>query len=131
MLAEMKRARNLLATSGWVGPELEPWCRDSQGRLCLEDDEGVRRFSVQGALIEAGAWPEGWHLLEAVIAPAHAAAWAFAGSSFAELQRLCRAAVAQPTLKQWLTTWGRTDGEVLALLVEGIKRARKVGERRG
>lgn len=54
----MKRllaARRLLERAGWVGPDKEPWCRDSAGRRVHHTDEGVYLFSVSGALQLAGA----------------------------------------------------------------------------
>lgn len=143
-------ARRLLEECGWVGPDVEPMCLATyeqldpetwklvtKSRACFEWDEGVRRFSVQGALIESRAWPEGWRLLEAVVAPAHAALDAFeptGAADFVRFQKLCRKAVAEPTLDEWLRTAGRTQKRVLEHLVEAIKRAKKAaatGERHG
>lgn len=136
MLAEMKRARHLLATCGWVGPELEPMSATLEGRPCMESYEGVASFSVMGALLEAHAWPEGWHLMEAAVAPSTAARNRFnvAEPTLAQVrhfQKLCRAAVIEGDMQAWLNAPGRTESDVLRLFVEGIKRSRKMGANRG
>lgn len=139
MILELKRARSILERSGWSGAECEPFCTTPNGHLCWEWDEGVYRYSVQGALIEAHAWPDGWYALERVVAPAHAAERLFVENTpVAELtpekarawQRLCRLAVAEPSLDQWLATFGRRTEEVLRAFVLAIQRSKK-GERRG
>lgn len=136
----LKKARHLLESRGWVGPELEPFSVDASGARYLVPNAKLVRFSVDGALVEAGAWPDGWYLLEQVIAPAHAAEQAFCSrvkpealtpELFREWQRLCRAALAEPTLEQWLAAEGRKNGEVLRAFVLAIQRGKKSGERRG
>lgn len=133
----LKRARQLLATSGWSGPEADPLCLATGGRHCFEYDEGVRTFSVMGALIETGAWPEGWHTIEAVVSPAHAALNRFEAdvekvtpAQVREFHRLCKLAVGEPDLQTWLQVPERTNGEVLRAFVRAIERSKKTGERR-
>jgi len=137
MTHSLKRAYALLEY-GWSGPEVEPLCLDLEGP-CWWDVESVRAFSVMGALIEARAWPDGWRLLEQVVAPAHAALDGFLAKVrpeqatpklAVEFQGLCRASVAEVELECWLKDPLRTRSEVLRTLVEAIKRSRKMGERR-
>jgi hypothetical protein len=87
VIRELKQARRHLERSGWVGPALEPWCRDSRGRPVHHSDEGVQTFSCSGALQLAGAdVGEAFELLGRIVSPSLATLRAFeAKYSFEEL----------------------------------------------
>lgn len=71
MIKELKAAKKLLLKCGWVGPQLEPWCRDRRGRPVHHTDEAVQTFSCTGALQLAGAPLEpALELLGRVVSPA-------------------------------------------------------------
>lgn len=137
MISELKRALHLMKTCGWSGAENEPFCLDSSGRQCWESEEGVARFSVHGALLTCGAYPEGWYVLESVIAPAHAAEARFVLEQkpttverARQWQRLCRVAFSEPTLEEWLMVFDRRSEQVQHAFALAIQRAKKTGERR-
>lgn len=69
MRQQLLSARRLLERNGWVGPQLEPWCRDERGRAVHHGDEGVHTFSVCGALQVHGALEPAWELLGRVVSP--------------------------------------------------------------
>lgn len=121
MKARLLGARRLLATVGWVGPRHEPFCitREPGLRLnaafgpgCSESEsmllhanwhhtldvnsEGLALFSVHGALLASGAYPEGWELLERVIGT---------------------------ELQAWLKDSKRTSAEVLRLFTTAVLRS--------
>lgn len=72
MIQQLKRARQALAT-GWVGPKLEPWCRDERGRRVHFADEAVHTYSVFGALQLGGELGPALELLGRVVSPGVAA----------------------------------------------------------
>jgi hypothetical protein len=135
VIVELKKARQLLVNCGWAGPEVEPMCSKLDGSLCWEWDEGVASFSVQGALIETGAYPDGWYALEAVLSPSRSKLDAFklpepiAIDDVRRFQALCRSAVDEPELQAWLQDPSRTKDDVLRAFVKAIERSKK-GERR-
>lgn len=71
MIVELKRARELIASNGWVGVEREPWCRDSRGRPVHHHDDGVVRYSVSGALQAQGprTLESAWALFARAVSP--------------------------------------------------------------
>lgn len=71
MILELKRARQLLERHGWVGADLEPWCRDGKNRPVHHHDDGVVRYSVSGALQCQGpaVLAPAWELFGQVVAP--------------------------------------------------------------
>jgi hypothetical protein len=78
MTPQLKVARRLIDRCGWVGPALEPWCRDSRGRPVHHSDEAVQTFSCSGALQLAGADVDAaFELLGQVVSPSLATLRAF------------------------------------------------------
>lgn len=73
MRAQLIGARRQLQRCGWVGPDKEPWCRDSRGRRVHHSDEGVYLFSLCGALQLGGPLKPALELLGRVVSPALAA----------------------------------------------------------
>lgn len=69
MKQQLLSARRLLEKCGWVGPKLEPWCRDSRGRAVHHTDEGVQTFSCGGALQLYGEFEPAWAYLGRVTSP--------------------------------------------------------------
>jgi hypothetical protein len=113
----MKRARELVA-SGWS----EPFSAETSGAWCTRSAEGIARYCVVDALITTGAYPDGWELLEAVVAPSHAelehlVATVSAENATPEVLRrfvqLCRAAALELDLQRWLELPNRRPAEVL------------------
>lgn len=135
MILGLKKARALIESCGWVGPEREPMCATSDGSVCFEGDEAVASFSVSGALLTADCYPAGWEALEAVIAPAISAWQRFRAKSEptpAELRqfvRLSRAATLEEPLHVWLQRPQRTTHEILRLFVRAIERSKKEAAR--
>lgn len=139
----LRQARAHLA-GGWSGPgELEPLCRDTEGRYCGPASEGVARFSVEGAL--QFACPDGeqrvelLRRLERIATPGWAAFEDFVRSqpggvlpeySEATFWRWLRASLlgrscaAQPTFERWLMDPARTLREVLGVFDRAIRRAK-------
>jgi hypothetical protein len=126
MIGELKQARALIA-GGWVGPDLEPWCRvRAPGRRLNEKwgqpgepfvltTDWYQTLEVDNKAIEA------WSVLGALMA---------VGLSYAEFDVL---EVAQPTpagMQTWLRASERTTADVLEVFKKAIQRAKK-GERRG
>lgn len=139
MTQELKRARSLIERCGWVGPEHEgigALCLASDGRACLETEERVAAFSVNGAL-RAVRCQMGWSALEAVIAPRWAALDRFLerfalevlsdDARLREYVRLCKAAAPEKTLEEWLRQPQRTTKDVLRAFVDAIARSKKLG----
>lgn len=131
MKAQLLSARRLLK-GGWVGPAMEPWCRTRTGNMCMEDCEGLALFSVHGALLAAGAWPEGWRLLESLVAPAtldvdQLCADVAAGTATPErirhLQLLCKEASKEVDLQAWLMKPERTLDDVLRVFDRAVLRS--------
>lgn len=71
MILELKKARHLLASNGWVGVDLEPWCRDARGKPVHHHSDGVVKYSVSGALQCQGpnVLERAWELFGQVVAP--------------------------------------------------------------
>lgn len=69
MKAQLLGARRLISKCGWVGPLLEPWCRDSRRRPVHHTDEGVQTFSLSGALQLYGGLDAAWELLGRIVSP--------------------------------------------------------------
>jgi hypothetical protein len=132
---ELLGAKKLIERNGWSGPEFEPYClrteTDGHGQKtsvrCWEWDEGLESFSVLGALIEARAYPEGWHALEAVVAPAHHSWWNGAPTP-AELVVFCKAAVDEVPLEQWLKDPNRTREDVLRVFTTAVLRSGRTAQ---
>lgn len=138
MILELKQARQLLEKRGWVGPDLEPFSVAAKGYHSLEPDTSATSFSVHGALVACGAYPEGWDALEAVVAPRMAELDRFVGAvdstnptreQLGEFVKLCRAADGETYLQKWLQEPTRTKVDVLRAFVRAIERSKK-GERR-
>lgn len=140
MILGLKRARALIEQNGWVGHEREPMCARGDGSWCLQDDEGLTRYSVGGALMhvfgEAG-FIDAWLVLEGARAETRAqAAWskfvrwagdptAWTQATYAEGNRLERAARDTKDLERWLQEPTRTTKDVLQLFVDAIGAAKK------
>lgn len=148
-MRELKRARQLVA-GGWNEPfclgrgiglwdldlrpenPTHPFLSHQTDKLVVNwDDESVHTFSVAGALQAAGAWPEGWDLLESVISPATCALRDFLQSvkkgelskeQARHIVQLCKAGVGEPHLQQWLQEQGRTLDQVLKIFNTAILR---------
>lgn len=118
----LRHARGLIA-GGWS----EPFNLNGAGAPVLDPlDEGLARFSVDGALREAARCqripPEqlvaAWDLLEAIAAPAFAAFRdAPTPEAMVTASRLPGVAV---QLQDWLEARGRRLGEVLAVFDAAI-----------
>lgn len=151
MIQQIKRARRTLAENGWVGPQLEPWCRDGQRRKVHHHDEGVRTFSVSGALQLFGELAPAWQHLGRLVSPGVGALGDFLGErSFEETclelrreqdaawpevvdsaleekwwQLQVRAAGEYLDFGGWLVESGRTVDEVLRVFTTAALRARR------
>lgn len=127
MILGLKRARALIEENGWVGHEREPMCARSDGSYCFESDEGVATYSVAGALLVAGCYPEAWHILESVVSPS-VATWHRFQPTKADGRKtafLARTAMTELPLHLWLQQPERTWREILGVFVKAIARAKK------
>lgn len=143
---EMKRALQLLTTTGWVGPEHEPWCLDVRGRHCTSDDEGLAKYSVAGALQACGIRHLGLDVLLRIVSPRLAELEAFLAGYMptdepdydeelerwvdteaeARFDKLAQAAAGEHlNLLSWLQQDERTQADVLGLLRTAVLREKR------
>lgn len=145
-MTELKRALQLLTTTGWVGPEHEPWCLDSQGRHCLHNDEGLAKYSVTGALQACGVRNLGLVILHQIVSPRLGELEAFIAAyvptdepdydeelerwvdteAEARFEKLERAATGEYLdVVHWLQQGERTQADVLGLLRTAVLREKR------
>lgn len=152
MRAQLIGARRQLQRCGWVGPDKEPWCRDSRGRRVHHSDEGVYLFSLCGALQLGGPLEPALELLGRIVSPALAVLRDFEAArtveqlfaiewdavrdpvtrdtEFQQLEaqwwQLQVRALDEPlTFGGWLTEPGRTREDVLRVLNTAVMRSPK------
>lgn len=126
MILELKKARHLLASSGWVGAKLEPYC--------VVDRPGVRLnagYGEQGNVDPLWASTKWFKTLEAhragILRYSVRGACSAAGVDFGQLEELLET----DELQSWLYEPNRTREEVLGAMLRAIERSKKAtGERR-
>lgn len=127
----LRKARALIA-AGWS----EPFSKDTSGRYCTVDAEGIAEFSVLDAIIASAENQdedlEAVAALERVLCPGTCELDAFVrrtDTAFAtvvelgDFVALSKSAAREVTLEQWLEAPGRELKQVLAAFDRAILRA--------
>lgn len=129
LVQRLTALRDLLAP-GWT----EPFCRDTEGRMCSESDEGVASFSLFGALrlvCKPGEADEVYAAIEAQSSATYLEAATATEAALANWNaetarralRACRAAGADESLLDWLRS-NREHSVRMRLLAFTIQRAK-------
>ena len=119
---------------GWT----EPFCLDSEGRVCPANSEGVRTFSVEESVrlhaSNSAEWVAALELLETLACPATAALNQIAENMAAGIETnlvtndvaaISAAAISAPSsLAEWLERPGRPLSQVLKLFDLALLRAK-------
>lgn len=124
----LKRARALLESHGWVGPQQEPFCLNQHGATVLAGDEGAHVLSVYAAIAAQGLdVAQVFDFLHRIANPSAAAfeAALAAGNNRAALVYVPLACCDFWSFESWLAAPYRGLGEVLRLFTEAITRSKK------